>query len=166
MKKLILPLAIVAMVALLGAAAAWDCVRLAADAQYRVSLADQEMEKHELRLVKLLSASSASSPEVQAAVATYRSADNLHSRHKAYEQLVSNLRNHPSDERDAANPLDRKFMDDVAGAINRREIAQQPYEEEFAAYQRFLSSFRGRAARGLSGPARGHRQTSRGGPPG
>jgi hypothetical protein len=161
MKKLILPLAIVAMVALLGAAAAWDCVRLAADARYRVSLADQEMEKHELRLVKLLSASSASAPDVQAAVATYRAAENLQTRHEAYEQLVANLRNHRTDEHDATNPLDRKFMDDVAGAINRREIAQQPYEEEFAAYQRFLSSFRGRAARWLSARARADWTSSR-----
>jgi hypothetical protein len=56
---------------------------------------------------------------------------------------------------DPTNPLDRKFMDDIAGAINRREIAEKPFEDEWAAYQEFLNSLRGRVARGFSPQARG-----------
>ena len=43
---------------------------------------------------------------------------------------------------DPTNPLDRKFMDDMAGAINRREIAEKPYDDELAAYQQFLNGWR------------------------
>jgi hypothetical protein len=154
MKQLIVPLAIVAMVALLGAAAAWDCVRLAADARHRVALADQDMQKHELRLVKLLTARENSSPELQSAASTYQAANTATARHEAYEQLVAIIRSKKANGVDATNPLDRKFMDDVAGAINRREIAEQPYDEELAAYQQFLNSFRGGVARMFSVRAR------------
>ena len=149
MKKLIVPLAVVGMLMLLAAAVAWDCVRLAADARYRVSLADQEMQKHERRLVKLLSDSSASSPELQSAVATYQKADDLKTRHEAYERLVASFRKHITDEIDSTNPLDRKFMDDVAGAINRREIAEKQYDAETAACDSYLNSWRGRVATSL-----------------
>jgi hypothetical protein len=125
-------------------------VRLAGDARYRVSLADQEMQKHELRLVKLLAASSAFSPIVQSAISTYQAADDATTRHKAYEQLVVIFRTNLAGEIDPTNPLDRKFMDDVAGAINRREIAEKQFDEEMAAYQRFLNSRRGVVARWFS----------------
>ena len=75
MKKLVLPLAILAMVLLLGAAVAWDCVRFAADARHRVELADEEMQKQETRLVKLLAGFAKTPPEVQSAVAAYQGAD-------------------------------------------------------------------------------------------
>ena len=161
MKKMILPLAIVAMAALLGAAAAWDCVRLASSARYRVTLADEEMQKHERRLVKLLNDSPNTSPDVRSAVASYESADKREARDEAYERVVAQIRGRTDDKIDAASPLDRKFMDDVAGAINRREIAQRPYEEELAAYQRFLGSFRGSVARLFSPRARGDWQSIR-----
>ena len=45
-------------------------------------------------------------------------------------------------------------MDDVAGAINRREIAEKQYDEESAAYQQFLGSFRGTVAKVFSSRAR------------
>ena len=54
---------------------------------------------------------------------------------------------------DATNPLDRKFMDDTAGAINRREIAEQPYDDEMAAYRAYLGSWRGSLARFFSSTA-------------
>jgi hypothetical protein len=152
-KRFVIPLAIAAMLALLGAAVAWDCVRLAADAAHRVALADHELEKHELRLVKLLSASSKTSSESRAAIAAHGQASDAITRHVAYDELVAIFRK-TSDAIDPTNPLDRKFMDDVAGAINRRQIAEKPYDDEQAAYGEFLSSFRGRIARLFSPRAR------------
>ena len=55
---------------------------------------------------------------------------------------------------DATNPLDRKFMDDTTGAINRRQVAEKPYDEESAAYQAYLASWRGQIARMISPVAR------------
>jgi hypothetical protein len=50
--------------------------------------------------------------------------------------------------------MDRKFMDDAAGAMNRREVAQKQYDEELAAYQHYLNSWRGSVARMFSSQAR------------
>jgi hypothetical protein len=159
MKQLVIPLAILGMLALIGAAVVWDCVRLAADDRHRVALADGEMQKHEMRLVKLLSGYTKISPEVQSSIAGYQSAagpatDNNQARHDAYESVVASFRKTVSTEIDPTNPLDRAFMDDVAGTINRREIAKKQYDEESTAYQGFLSSWRGRLARSFSLRAR------------
>ncbi|MGD9723713.1 MAG: hypothetical protein AB7O59_04825 [Pirellulales bacterium] len=154
MRRLILPLAMLAMGGLLFAAMAWDCVRLAADARQRVAAADEEMQKHETRLVKLLSTSPRRSAEVQTAIETYQAAGDPQTRHGAYEQLVASFRQSMSAEIDATNPLDRKFMDDVAGALNRREIAERQYDDEWARYQAFLGGVRGGLARWFSSAAR------------
>jgi hypothetical protein len=153
MKKLVLPLAILVMLLLLGAAMAWDCVRYAADARHRVELADQEMQKQEARLVKLLTGFAKTPPEVQSAVAAYRGAESPHARHGAYEQLVVSFRKTMVSEIDPTNPLDRKFMDDIAGAINRREVSEKAYDDESAAYQHFLAGFRGSVAKLFSSRA-------------
>ena len=55
---------------------------------------------------------------------------------------------------DPTNPLDRKFMDDIAGAINRRDVAQKQYDEESAAYQSHLTGVRGGLAKTFSPHAR------------
>ena len=147
MKRLVLPLAVLVMIGAIGAAFALDCVRLASDARGRVQLADEEMHKHELRLVALLRGSARLSPEVQTVVTAYQAAHNPRARREAYEQLVAQFRQTMSDKVDPTNPLDRKFMDDIAGAINRREVAQKQYDDEFAAYKSFDDGLRGGVAR-------------------
>lgn len=150
MKKLVVPIAILLMAGLIAGAVALDCVRIAADARRRVELADDEVAKHEQHLVQLLKGSNKRSPEVEAAIKAYQRAAEPHARHAAYEQLVAGFRQTMSTSVDPTNPLDRRFMDDIAGAINRREIAEQPYDEESAAYQAFWQSRRGSIARWFS----------------
>jgi hypothetical protein len=154
MKKGILLIAVLAMVAFLFAAVAWDCVRLADDARHRVAMADEEMQKHEQRFVKLLTESARQSPEVQADLAAYKAATTPQTRQAAYEKLATSFRQTMADGVDPTNPLDRKFMDDIAGAINRREIAQEQYNTELAAYQSYLNSKRGAIAQWFSSSAR------------
>ena len=48
---------------------------------------------------------------------------------------------------DPTDPLARKFMDDVAGAINRREVAEGPFNVEEGAYRAYMNSVRGKVAR-------------------
>jgi Asp-tRNA(Asn)/Glu-tRNA(Gln) amidotransferase A subunit family amidase len=147
MRRAILPLVVLVMIAVIAAAFVLDCVRLATDSRHDVALADDEMHKHEDRLVKVLAASPKASPEVKAAIDKFHSADSPRVRHAAYEELVARFRNTMTDAIDPTNPLDRKFMDDIAGAINRREVAEKQYDEEFAIYKAFDDSFRGNVAR-------------------
>jgi len=143
-----------AMVALIVAALVLDCVRLADGARRRLELADQELAKHEQRLVKLLGGSGKATPEVQQAIAAYEAPAPASKRHDAYEKLVAAFRQTMQVDVDPTDPLGRKFMDDVAGAINRREAAEAPYDVELAAYREYLGSARGAVARRFSSAAR------------
>jgi hypothetical protein len=147
MRKLILPLSILAMATLLGGAVALDCVRLAADGHGRVLYADAQMATQEIRLVNVLANSSKTTPEVQSAISILKSIHGRQARMQAYDALVASFQKTMSGKVDATNPLDRKFMDEAAGAINRREVAQKQYDEESRIYQDFLSSWRGSVAK-------------------
>jgi hypothetical protein len=154
MKIHVIAMAMLGMIVLLAAAVAWDSVRMAAEARRRLALADDEMQKHELRLMKLLADSPKVSSEVKAAIGEHQEAASMHARHDAYDKVVRAFRQTMSDAVDPTNPLDRKFMDDIAGAINRRERAEQSYDQESAGYQSALTGFRGHIARLLSPQAR------------
>jgi hypothetical protein len=154
MRKLILPMALLAMAALLGAAVAIDCVRLAADGHSRVLVADGQMATQETRLVNVLANSPKTTPEVQSAISILKSIHGRQARMQAYDGLVASFHKTMSGTVDATNPLDRKFMDEAAGAINRRDVAQKQYDEESAAYQGLLNSWKGRVAKIFSSQAR------------
>jgi hypothetical protein len=147
MRKLIVPLALLAMAALLGTAVVRDCVRLAADQHSRVLVADSQMAMQEMRLVTILENSAKTTPEVYAAISTLKSIRGRQARMQAYDALVASFQKTMSGKIDATNPLDRKFMDEAAGAINRREVAQKRYDEESTVYQDFLNSWRGSIAK-------------------
>jgi hypothetical protein len=146
MKKLIIPAALLAMAALIGVAMIVDSVRLANDAYERVELADQDLKKNEQRLVKSLNGFPDRSPEVDAALQDYESAKGLTTRHEAYDNLVASFQSTMSADIDPTNPTNRKFMDDIAGAINRRQIAEKSFDTEWQAYQEFLKTRRGAVA--------------------
>jgi hypothetical protein len=153
MKRLIVPLVLLAMGGVIGVAVAIDCARLAADSQYRVGLADAELRKHEQRFVGLVDGWSDKSPAIVADIEAFRSANDPAARQAAYERLVTSFQQ-SAPAFDATNPLDRKFMDETAGAMNRRDVAEKSYDEEWEAYQRFLGTWRGGVARWFSSAAR------------
>lgn len=154
MRKLILPIALLAMAALLSGAVAIDCVRLAKAAQHRVVLADAEMVKNEIRLVKQLEGNAMTTAAVRASIDQLKAIHGREARMTGYDALVASYRNTMPGAIDATNLLDRKFMDDAAGAMNRREVAQKQYEEEQVAYQTYLASWRGKIARAFSSAIR------------
>ena len=124
-----------------------DCVRLAADQNNRVLVADGEMVTQEIRLVKMLANSPKTTPEVYAAISTLKSIHGRQARIQAYDALVASFNKTMPGKIDATNPLDRKFMDEATGAINRRDVAQKQYDEEASDYLDFLNSWRGSIAK-------------------
>jgi hypothetical protein len=133
-----------AVMLVIAAAFALDCVQLAKQACYRIGLADQELVKHEQRLVKVLNGSAESTPEVHEAITAYEASADPPARHAAYDQLVAAFRQTMGTAADPTNPLDRKFMDDAAGAINRRELAEPAYDAEMSTYRAYMSGVRRR----------------------
>jgi hypothetical protein len=154
MKKLVLPTVIVLMMVFIAAAYVWDSVRAASAARHRVDLADQEMQRYEQQLLKLLAEHPRATPEVKAAIEAFHDANTPKERLDAYGQVVTSFKSTMATQTDATNPLERKFMDEIAGSMNRRDIAQKQFDEESTAYQRFLNGFRGRLARLLLPSAR------------
>ena len=154
MRKLIIPIALLMMAAMLASAVAVDCVRLAADGHERTEMATDQMAKQEQRLVGVLENSPKKTPEVEAAIATWKSVKGRLSREHAYESLVAAFQRTMSPQLVATDPIDRKFMDEAAGAINRREVAHKTYAEESGWYDAYLKSWRGRVAQKLSEQAR------------
>lgn len=146
MKKLIIPVVLLAMACLIGVAMVVDCIRLAGDMRDRVVLADQELAKHEARLVKVLEGLPDQSPEVAAALKDYAAAWDLKARHAAYDKLVAAYQSTMTAKGDVSNPASRKFMDDANGAINRREVAEKQFDAEWQEYEGFMNSRRGRVA--------------------
>lgn len=146
MKKLVLPVALLVMACFIGLVMVVDCIRLAGDMRDRVDLADQELAKHESRLVKVLEGSPDQSPEVAAALKDYAAAWDLKARHAAYDKLVAAYQSTMSGKGDPTNPAGRKFMDDANGAINRREVAEKQFDAEWQEYEGFMNSRRGRVA--------------------
>jgi hypothetical protein len=72
----------------------------------------------------------------------------------AYDSVVAVFQNSASAELDPNNVLDRKFADEAAGAMNRRDVAQKQYDAEQAAYGAYMNSWRGRIARLCSATVR------------
>ncbi len=154
MRKLILPIALLTMAAMLASAVAVDCVRLAADGHRRAQLATDEISKQESLLVGVLENSPKKTSEVESAIATWKSAQGRLSREHAYEGVVAAFQKTMSSKIDASDPLDRKFADEAAGAINRRDVAYKQYAAESATYDGYLNSWRGHVAQVFSAQAR------------
>ncbi len=155
MKKLVIPGVVVAMLLLLSSAFVLDCLRYAASARQRVALADEEMRKHEQRLVGLLSSGQGASPELQSALSAYNeAAGSMQNRHAAYRKLAAFALSSAGGKADPNDTLARTRMDNIAGAINRRDVAEKQYAVEAAEYQKFLGSFLGRVAQIFSPQAR------------
>ncbi len=147
MRKLIVPIALLLMGILLGTAVVRDCVRLAADRNNRVSVADGQMMTQEFRLVTMLENSPKTTPEVYAAISTLKSTKSRQARIQAFDALVASYRKTMPGKLDPTNPLDRKLMDEADGAINRRDVVQKQYDEEASEYLDFLNSWRGGIAK-------------------
>ena len=138
------------LVALVAAGFAVDSYRLASAARAQVRLADVDLARHEQRLAKLLGDFATVTPEVRASIAAYEGADAPAARRDAYAAMVGAFRRTMADNVDPDNPLNRRFMDDVAGTINRHEVAEEPYERIWGEYQLTLAGIRGAIARTLS----------------
>jgi len=83
---------------------------------------------------------------VDAAIAAYRGAADAPERHEAWGKLVASCRGTIVPRLDPTHPLDRKLMDDIAGAINRREVAEEAYAVELGEYRELAKGLRGRVA--------------------
>jgi len=130
---------------------AWDCARLVRVADDAVAEADREVRRHEERLLSALAGFDDDAPELRHAAAAYRDAHGGVARRRAYGDVVAAARRVLLARNDPTDPLARRFADDVAGALNRRDVADRHFDEVVAACRALSGSFRGRLGRRVSG---------------
>lgn len=142
---------VVLMSGLVAGAFIWDCVRLDRQFSAQLDAVDGEMLKHEDRLITAVQGMPQVPNDVNAAIENYRAAQGRENRHAAYAALKATTERSLTTLLDPTNPLSRRVMDDVAGAINRRTVAEKPYADAVSDYQRWQNTFRGRVASNFTG---------------
>ena len=139
MRKLILVIAVFVMGGIIVGAFAMDSVRLTLAARERVADADEALKTAEIRLVRTLSAWGDAPESVKSAIQAYQAAKTPEERRGAYDGLVA-----ATQQAITSQPPIATTKDDIAGAINRRVVAERPFNEVKEEYDRWLKTTRGR----------------------
>ena len=129
----------------------WDASHALSAAAEAVEQADAEVKVQEERLLYLSSSIPEAGSQLEVLLKEYRDARSRPIRREAYQKIVSLLQKVFLSAADPSNPLRRRMLDELMGAVNRREISERRYSEAIADYQRFVGSFRGKLALTVSG---------------
>ncbi len=139
MRRLVIPLAILLMAGMLTVSFAIDCANLTLQSGKVVEQVDEELRKHEERLIHALEGWANPPADMRPAIDAYRQTTDWRERHSAYLDLVAavtrGLATHP--------PLPA-VADTAQGAINRREVAQKSLQGIFDEHRRWLLTTRGK----------------------
>lgn len=130
-----------AFVLCLAVALALDSVRALRRARVDLAAADRELRLHEERLVSILNGSPDVGERVHAATAAWTQAQARTARHATYRALATTAR-------DIAT-IEGRLGDQIAGALNRHDIAQRRYDDAEALCQSLASTSRGHLAAAL-----------------
>ncbi|MBX7166158.1 MAG: hypothetical protein K1X74_07395 [Pirellulales bacterium] len=153
MSRLIVLAGIVGMIALVAAAFCWDCVRLESGYRRFAARADEQVAKHEQRLIAAVEGWPNLPADVVAALAAYRAAADSAERREAFAALAIATDKSLLATLDATNPAARRVIDEVHGAINRRNVVLKEIGGSLEEHARWSESFRSSVARMFLGPA-------------
>ena len=143
MRKLLLVLGVLFLAGIMAGAFAIDSVRLTMKMRDEVNAADEAMKVAETRLVRTLSGWPEAPAPIKAALQTYAEKNKPEERREAYDSLVAATQQVIQSSDPAQHPP-QTLKDDIAGAINRRAVAERPFREVESEYQSWLKTFRGR----------------------
>ena len=151
--QVVLPIALLAMSAIIAAAFSIDCVRVADQAGERAQVADRELKDLEQRTIDLLKKDTDLPPGLRERLnenRQYYDGDDpdqdIAARHAWFESLAGRMFPVEVDPTGTASGPARHRNDQIAGLVNRWRIARAAYIEERAQYDRLLHSFRGQTA--------------------
>lgn len=155
---LVLTPALGLMAALVAGAFALDSVRAERARQAEVDQLDTDLAAQEKRLLAALDRlAELPRPVTQARVA-YQAATNRDDRQARYTELATMVQREVMPSLDVNQPADRLALDELAGAINRREVVSRRWDELAAEYRAWQATLRGRWAARLG--AAPHRELS------
>lgn len=133
---------------LIVAAFSWDSMRSLENAYDKAMAAEREVRNQEERFLAILPAIGAKNPDIEAAISKYRQTEDIASRRRAFQDIVSQIGT--AKPTDPTDPIARRVADEFAGAQNRRQIALRHYQNAAAAYNEFAQGLRGRFGRALT----------------
>jgi hypothetical protein len=125
----------------LAVALALDSVRALRGARSDLAEADRELRLHEERLVSIMDGVPDAGQAVHAATAAWARAEDRTARHAAYRTLATTARH--------VAAIEGRLGDQIAGALNRHDIAQRRYDDAEALCQSLASTSRGHLAAAL-----------------
>jgi hypothetical protein len=134
---IVIPGVLAIMAFVMYAAVRMDCARIADDYDEQVRLVDAELQRLEVRYLKLLKVS----PQAQAELdpsSEYAAARTADERHQAFRRLTEM---HPAS---GGGP---STSDDAAGAFNRWQILDREYQARAEERDAYMHSWRGKIAK-------------------
>ena len=129
--------------ALVVGAMAWDATRTTSDALARVRNVDSELKKQETRFIVTLDRAPSKDSELVAALKAYERAADIGSRHKVFQDVVSAAHRKLIPALSSVDTAQRKVLDDLLGAVNRRDIAYKMYSDELNECEKTIQSAKG-----------------------
>ena len=143
MRKLLLVLGVLVLAAIMAGAFVMDSVGLTMNIHDEVNAADEAMKVAETRLVRTLSGWPEAPASIKSALQMYAEKSSREDRREAYDSLVA-VTQQALQSSDPAQHPPQALKDDIAGAINRRAVAERPYREVESEYQAWGKTLRGR----------------------
>jgi hypothetical protein len=143
--------AIVVFLFLAAAAFVWDSARALSSADAAVEERDAYLKAQEERFISLLASLPEQGPELPRIISEYKQSPDRRTRHAAFEKLVAASQKQMFAEVDPTDPLKRRFADDFAGALNRRQIGKGFFDQAVAEYDALAQTTRGKAGRWATG---------------
>lgn len=116
---------------------------------------DTELKLHEERYLREISSFPNIPGELTESIQRYRTTDTISARHRLFNDLTTQAQRFLLGRDPSSNQLERKMLDEMAGALNRRQIAERHFQEALQECKRVQSSWRGTLGGVFSGGAQG-----------
>lgn len=134
-----------AFITMISGAIFVDCRRLVAAAEADAERVDAELRTYEEKYVSSVRSITGEDSALVSAMEAYNqsTSDPLEKRRGAFEDLIAASSSALSRKGVPAAPLERRLADELAGALNRRAIAEKRYDEARGALRDMCASWRG-----------------------
>jgi len=105
---------------------------------------DRELMRHEDKLITLIQSTNRGSPQFIAAYEACKRTDDISGRHLGFTNIIIDIGQQAFD---VDHPIERRYADEYAGALNRRQVAMRHYTEAAIEYNQVTAGLRGSIAR-------------------
>lgn len=146
--KKVIAISIATFIVLLLVAIAFDARTSALKEFNEIANLDQEIKRHEGKVIDQLAVLDISDSATVALLNSYRSAESSQERQRQFSALIAHTQAELVKRSDASDPLKRRVVDEFLGALNRRQVVERRYSDQVAQYNRSGDSW-GKSLGGL-----------------